>query len=82
MRSGFPPCSHVLSYAQVITSRAPRNIKNWTNHIHGAASLLKLRGPDQFMTEEGLGLFLQLRFQIVRPLDCSFIIIAFELTVR
>lgn len=51
---------------QVVTSRGARFIDNWTNHINGAAALLELRGVEQLQEEQGLQLFLQLRYQIVR----------------
>lgn len=41
------------------------SIEKWTNHIKGAAALLELRGPEHLQSEEGLKLFVQLRFQIV-----------------
>lgn len=50
---------------QVITSRSIMSIEKWTNHIKGAAALLELRGPEHLQSEEGLKLFVQLRFQIV-----------------
>lgn len=54
---------------QVITSRAPRNIENWINHIRGASALLELRGMEQLQDADGLRLFVQLRYQIVRPIN-------------
>lgn len=52
---------------QVITSRGSRFIDSWTNHIRGAVALLELRGVEQLQDPDGLQLFLQLRYQIVRP---------------
>lgn len=48
-----------------MTSRTPRTIEKWTSHIYGAAALLELRGAEQLQDEDGLKLFVQLRFQIV-----------------
>ncbi|KAL2818391.1 hypothetical protein BJX63DRAFT_73609 [Aspergillus granulosus] len=55
----------LLAIFEVITTRELKNIEKWTNHIYGAAALLELRGPEQLQTEEGLKLFVQLRFQII-----------------
>ncbi|PYH45711.1 Zn(II)2Cys6 transcription factor [Aspergillus saccharolyticus JOP 1030-1] len=55
----------LLAFFEVVSSRAPQNLDNWTNHISGAAALLELRGVEQLQRAEGLKLFLQLRFQII-----------------
>lgn len=36
-----------------------KSLDAWRNHINGAASLLQLRGPEQFKTQTGCRLFLQ-----------------------
>ncbi|KAM3416371.1 hypothetical protein BST61_g7971 [Cercospora zeina] len=36
-----------------------RNLDSWREHVNGAASLLQLRGSDQFRTQTGCRLFLQ-----------------------
>ncbi|PYI23862.1 C6 finger domain protein [Aspergillus violaceofuscus CBS 115571] len=55
----------LLAIFEVVSSRAPQNLDNWTNHISGAAALLELRGVEQLQKAEGLKLFLQLRYQII-----------------
>ncbi|RHZ59021.1 Zn(II)2Cys6 transcription factor [Aspergillus thermomutatus] len=55
----------MLAIFEVVTSRTTQNIEKWTNHIRGAAAILELRGPEQVQNEEGLKLFIQLRFQII-----------------
>ncbi|KAJ5089254.1 hypothetical protein N7532_007938 [Penicillium argentinense] len=55
----------LLAIYEVVTSRAPKDIALWTNHITGATALLDLRGTDQLKTEAGLRLFLHLRYQII-----------------
>ncbi|RAL16853.1 Zn(II)2Cys6 transcription factor [Aspergillus homomorphus CBS 101889] len=55
----------LLAIFEVVSSRAPQNLDNWTNHIAGAAALLELRGVEQLRKAEGLKLFLQLRYQII-----------------
>ncbi|KAI9373098.1 hypothetical protein BJX61DRAFT_403394 [Aspergillus egyptiacus] len=55
----------LLAIFEVITSRSIKSIEKWTNHIYGAATLLELRGPEQLQSEDGLKLFVQLRFQII-----------------
>ncbi|KAJ5491355.1 hypothetical protein N7539_002922 [Penicillium diatomitis] len=54
----------LLAIYEIICSRAPKDIDQWTRHITGATALLHLRGPDQLKTEIGLRLFLHLRYQI------------------
>ncbi|EAW07264.1 Zn(II)2Cys6 transcription factor [Aspergillus clavatus NRRL 1] len=55
----------VLAIFEVVTSRTTQNIEKWTSHIRGAAAILDLRGTEQVQNEEGLKLFIQLRFQII-----------------
>ncbi|GES62315.1 C6 finger domain protein [Aspergillus terreus] len=55
----------LLAIFEVVTSRTPRTIEKWTSHIYGAAALLELRGAEQLQDEDGLKLFVQLRFQII-----------------
>ncbi|KAJ5902695.1 hypothetical protein N7495_003223 [Penicillium taxi] len=55
----------ILAIYELVTSRTPKDIDQWTNHILGATALLDLRGTDQLSTETGLRLFLHLRYQIV-----------------
>ncbi|KAH2754531.1 hypothetical protein KXV94_000945 [Aspergillus fumigatus] len=55
----------MLAIFEVVTSRTTQNIEKWTNHLRGAAAILELRGPEQVQNEEGLKLFVQLRFQII-----------------
>ncbi|PWY88786.1 C6 finger domain protein [Aspergillus sclerotioniger CBS 115572] len=55
----------MLAIFEVVTSRGARAIDNWTNHIDGAAALLELRGVEQLQEEQGLQLFLKLRYQIL-----------------
>ncbi|KAL4934467.1 Zn(II)2Cys6 transcription factor [Aspergillus undulatus] len=55
----------LLAIFEVITSRSIKSIEKWTSHIYGAAALLELRGPEHLQSEEGLKLFVQLRFQII-----------------
>ncbi|PWY90053.1 C6 finger domain protein [Aspergillus heteromorphus CBS 117.55] len=54
-----------LAIFEVVCSRAPKDIDNWTNHITGAVALLELRGVEQLQNDHGLRLFLQLRYQII-----------------
>ncbi|KAL4913502.1 hypothetical protein BDW62DRAFT_192341 [Aspergillus aurantiobrunneus] len=55
----------LLAIFEVITSRSIMSIEKWTSHIRGASILLELRGPEHLQSEEGLKLFVQLRFQII-----------------
>ncbi|PYH96733.1 C6 finger domain protein [Aspergillus ellipticus CBS 707.79] len=54
-----------MAIFEVVCNRAPRSIDNWTNHINGAAALLELRGVEQLQNEQGLKLFIQMRYQII-----------------
>ncbi|KAJ5788962.1 transcriptional regulator family: Fungal Specific TF [Penicillium psychrosexuale] len=54
----------LLAKYEVISSRAPKEIESWTNHISGAMALLDLRGADKLKTDTDLRLFLYLRYQI------------------
>ncbi|ESZ96381.1 hypothetical protein SBOR_3213 [Sclerotinia borealis F-4128] len=40
-------------------------LKAWTEHITGASTLLELRGPSQFRTRAGIGLFMQITTHIL-----------------
>ena len=42
-----------------------RTIASWSGHLNGAASLMKLRGQDQFRSQVGLQLFTQMGTQIL-----------------
>ncbi|KAF9887045.1 hypothetical protein FE257_010539 [Aspergillus nanangensis] len=55
----------LLAIFEVVTCRTPRTIEKWTSHIYGAAALLELRGAEQLQDEDGLKLFVQLRFQLI-----------------
>ncbi|KAJ5428632.1 hypothetical protein N7445_010086 [Penicillium cf. griseofulvum] len=55
----------LLAIYEVVTSRAPKDIESWTNHINGATALLNIRGTEQLKTNAGLLLFLHLRYQII-----------------
>ncbi|KAF7909529.1 uncharacterized protein EAF01_003247 [Botrytis porri] len=43
-----------------ITCTNRLSFKAWTEHINGASTLIKLRGPSQFKTRVGVGLFMQI----------------------
>lgn len=47
-------------FEKIISRRQPRPKKSLTNHINGAASLVRLRGYEQFRSELGLRIFLQI----------------------
>lgn len=42
-----------------------RTIASWSGHLNGAASLMKLRGEDQFRSQIGIQLFTQMGTQIL-----------------
>ncbi|KEF58206.1 uncharacterized protein A1O9_06132 [Exophiala aquamarina CBS 119918] len=47
----------LLSLYEALTLRKTSDTKAWSSHIHGAWSLVALRGPQQFQTKVGLELF-------------------------
>lgn len=55
----------LLAIFEVFTSRVPQSIENWTKHVHGATTLLELRGLRQLESDIGLLLFTQLRNKIL-----------------
>ncbi|KAF7915516.1 uncharacterized protein EAE98_011119 [Botrytis deweyae] len=50
----------VLAVFETVTSTNRLSLKAWTEHINGASTLIKLRGPSQFKTRVGVGLFMQI----------------------
>ena len=54
---------------QIITCNSEQSMESWTNHIDGAAALLRFRGPEQLRTRTGFALFMHCRYQIV----CTFL---------
>ncbi|KAE8452695.1 hypothetical protein EG329_013954 [Mollisiaceae sp. DMI_Dod_QoI] len=49
----------VLGIFETLTGNNERSLAAWTEHINGAAALVKLRGRDQFNTPAGKRMFLQ-----------------------
>lgn len=49
----------LLGIFETVTGSKPQSLTAWSNHVHGAAALLKFRGPEQFDTVAGGMLFLQ-----------------------
>jgi hypothetical protein len=50
----------ILSIFETITGTDTKSLSAWTKHINGAAALVKLRGTQQFSTESGQRMFLQI----------------------
>ncbi|RDW79460.1 hypothetical protein BP6252_04098 [Coleophoma cylindrospora] len=50
----------VLSIFETITGSNENSFAAWSEHINGAAALLKLRGPEQFKNHAGRRMFLQI----------------------
>jgi len=55
----------LLIRSQTVTFENWDHYQGWEAHVQGATALLELRGRDQFNTERGGQLFIQLRSQIV-----------------
>lgn len=49
----------LLSLYEALTLRKPTNTEAWSTHVHGAMSLVALRGREQFQSKIGLELFKQ-----------------------
>jgi hypothetical protein len=49
----------ILSIFETVTGSSERSLSAWTEHINGAAALVKLRGREQFRTPAGMRMFLQ-----------------------
>lgn len=49
----------ILSIFETVTGNNERSLAAWTEHINGAAALVKLRGEEQFNTQAGKRMFLQ-----------------------
>jgi len=49
----------ILSIFETVTGNNARSLAAWTEHINGAAALVKLRGQEQFNTQAGKRMFLQ-----------------------
>jgi hypothetical protein len=49
----------ILSIFETIAGNTSDSLVAWTEHINGAAALIKLRGPEQFKTEAGQRMFQQ-----------------------
>lgn len=49
----------LLGLYEVLTGPNERSLKDWAEHAHGAAALLKLRGRNQFQTPFSRRMFLQ-----------------------
>lgn len=49
----------LLSVFETVTSGHQRSLSAWTNHINGAAALIKVRGPEQLASISGVRMFMQ-----------------------
>ena len=49
----------VLSIFEMVAGSNEHSLEAWTEHIDGASTLIKLRGPSQFRTKAGQRLFMQ-----------------------
>ena len=55
----------ILSIYETISGDAPRSLTAWKDHLHGAAALLALRGPEQLSTLKGRRMFTQVMNSLV-----------------
>ncbi|TVY89141.1 hypothetical protein LAWI1_G004418 [Lachnellula willkommii] len=49
----------ILSIYETVTGTNERSLSAWTEHVNGATALVKLRGLEQFETDAGQRMFLQ-----------------------
>jgi Fungal specific transcription factor domain len=50
----------ILSIFETVTGCIRRSFKDWSEHLNGAAAVIKLRGPDQVKTRSGRQMLIQL----------------------
>lgn len=50
---------HILAVFETVTGCRQRSLKDWIEHVYGAAAVIKLRGPEQVQTVEGRRMLLQ-----------------------
>jgi hypothetical protein len=50
----------ILSTYEFITGRTAQTMRNWKNHVNGAAALTRMRGTAPFFTKAGTRMFLML----------------------
>ncbi|TVY20767.1 hypothetical protein LARI1_G001797 [Lachnellula arida] len=50
---------HILSIFETVTGCRQRSLKDWSEHLHGAAAVIKLRGPDQIKNRPGRHMLIQ-----------------------
>ena len=55
----------ILSLYEAVGGDEPRSLTAWKDHLHGAAALLKLRGPEQLNNSGGRRMFMQVMANLV-----------------
>lgn len=50
---------HILSIFETVTGCRQQSFKDWSEHLHGAAAVIKLRGPDQIKNRGGRHMLIQ-----------------------
>jgi len=55
---------HILTYYEAETGASRKSFEAWQTHINGAAALLDMRGPEQFLSPSGRTLFVQTVFNL------------------
>lgn len=55
----------LLGLFETITGCRQRSLKSWTEHINGATAIIKMRGCNQFSSQLGVRLFLQMMTNII-----------------
>ncbi|KAK0507284.1 hypothetical protein JMJ35_010322 [Cladonia borealis] len=58
----------LLGLFEMVTCTSPQSLRSWTNHIHGAKAIARIRGREQLQSPLGRQIFSYLRNQLV--IDC------------
>ncbi|TVY47742.1 hypothetical protein LOCC1_G002741 [Lachnellula occidentalis] len=56
---------HILSIFETVTGCRQRSLQDWSKHLHGAAAVIKLRGPGQIKSRPGRHMFMHLASQLM-----------------
>ncbi|KAF4627512.1 hypothetical protein G7Y89_g10644 [Cudoniella acicularis] len=59
----------VLGIFEIVTGCNQKSFQDWMNHIHGAAAILKMRGPEQLNSPNGIQMLLYISANLM--IHCS-----------
>lgn len=56
---------YILGIFETTSGCVKRSVDDWATHVNGSATLLKIRGPQQLRTYDGIRLFMQVGLNII-----------------